>query len=66
MPGRFKLPQRRKQTISHTEWDTIQAEAKAARELLLAPRYAFIRDYFTTAKFEVVDFFVQNRIKRRC
>lgn len=63
MPGRFKLPQRRKQTISQTEWDTIQAEAKAARELLYAPRYAFIRDYFITAKDEVVDFFVQNHIK---
>ncbi len=65
MLGRFKLPQRRKQTISRTKWDTVQAEAKAAREFLLV-RYQFIGDYFTTAKSEVVDSFVQNRIKRRC
>jgi len=63
MPGRFRVPPRRKQTVSQTEWDRIQLEAKVARELLLAPRNAFIRDFFTTAKQDVVDLFVQNRIK---
>ncbi len=61
MRKRFPFP--KKPTISAEEWEAIQEQAQAAKELLEEPRFAFLRDYLANAKASITDHFVNNRIK---
>jgi len=61
MRKRFPFP--KKPTISAEEWENIQEQAQAAKELLEEPRFAFLRDYLANAKASITDHFVNNRIK---
>jgi len=53
----------RKPIIKAEEWETIQEQSEAAKELLNAPRFSFFRDYLDQAKSSVVDLFVRNKIR---
>ena len=60
---RKRFPFQKKPTISAEEWETIQEQAQAAKELLEEPRFSFFRDYLANAKASIIDYFVNNRIK---
>ncbi len=53
----------RKPVITPEEWERVQAEAQAAKELLEDPRFAFFRQYLENAQASILDHFVRNRIK---
>ena len=60
---RKRFPFQKKPTISAEEWETIQEQSQAAKELLEEPRFSFFRDYLANAKASIIDYFVNNRIK---
>jgi len=60
---RKRFPFAKKPTISAEEWEDIQEQAQAAKELLGEPRFAFLRDYLANAKASITDHLLSNRIK---
>ncbi len=60
---RKRFPFLKKPTITPEEWEHIREESEAAKELLEAPRFAFLRDYLANAKASITDHFVNNRLK---
>lgn len=58
------LPKRNIPIVSSSEVEKIKDDAEAALELLNDTRFKFLIDYFNQAKKEIVEIFVQNRIKK--
>jgi hypothetical protein len=61
---RKRLLPLKRPTISAQEWEKINTQAEAAKELLEEERFAFLRDYLNQAQASITDYFVNNRIKK--
>ena len=46
------------------EFAKVKADADAATEILSEERFAFARDYLRTQKETIVDYFINNKIKK--